>query len=91
MSQQPSLSVPDMRFQTNVLFCLVQVPGVDDFTGEPLVKRKDDNAETLKSRLAAFHAQTAPVIDFYKDKVVNVKGDAPQASVAEQIHASLAK
>jgi len=37
------------------------VAGVDDVTGEPLVKRKDDNAETLKSRLAAFHAQTAPV------------------------------
>lgn len=35
--------------------------GVDDVTGEPLVKRKDDNAETLKSRLSAFHAQTAPV------------------------------
>jgi hypothetical protein len=37
------------------------VAGVDDVTGEPLVKRKDDNAETLKSRLSAFHAQTAPV------------------------------
>jgi adenylate kinase family enzyme len=29
--------------------------------GEPLVRRKDDNADTLKNRLAAFHAQTAPV------------------------------
>lgn len=36
-------------------------PGVDDITGEPLIKRKDDNAETLKARLAAFHAQTTPV------------------------------
>ncbi len=35
--------------------------GVDDVTGEPLVKRKDDNAETLKARLATFHQQTAPV------------------------------
>ena len=34
---------------------------MDDVTGEPLVQRKDDNAETLKSRLAAFHAQTTPV------------------------------
>jgi len=25
------------------------------------VRRKDDNADTLQSRLAAFHAQTAPV------------------------------
>lgn len=29
--------------------------------GEPLVRRKDDNADTLKARLAAFHSQTAPV------------------------------
>lgn len=42
---------------------------MDDVTGEPLVRRKDDNAETLKSRLSAFHAQTAPVISFYKNKV----------------------
>jgi hypothetical protein len=38
-----------------------QVPGRDDATGEPLVQRKDDNAETLKNRLKAFHAQTQPV------------------------------
>jgi adenylate kinase len=37
------------------------VAGVDDITGEPLMQRKDDNAETLKSRLAAYHAQTTPV------------------------------
>ncbi len=30
-------------------------------TGEPLIKRKDDNAETLKARLSAFHSQTQPV------------------------------
>jgi adenylate kinase len=42
-------------------FAPPRVPGTDDVTGEPLMQRKDDNAETLKSRLAAFHAQTAPV------------------------------
>lgn len=42
-------------------FAPPKTPGVDDLTGEPLVRRKDDNADTLKSRLAAFHAQTAPV------------------------------
>lgn len=41
--------------------CVLQVPGRDDQTGEPLVQRKDDNAETLKARLKAFHAQTKPV------------------------------
>jgi adenylate kinase family enzyme len=30
-------------------------------TGQPLIQRKDDTAEVLKSRLAAFHKQTEPV------------------------------
>lgn len=38
-----------------------QIPGKDDVTGEDLIRRKDDNAETLKARLEAFHKQTAPV------------------------------
>ena len=42
-------------------FAPPKTPGVDDVTGEPLVKRKDDNAETLKARLATFHKQTSPV------------------------------
>ncbi len=42
-------------------FAPPKVPGIDDITGEPLVKRKDDNAETLKARLSAFHSQTQPV------------------------------
>ena len=72
-------------------FAPPKIPGVDDITGEPLVKRKDDNAETLKSRLAAFNAQTAPVINHYKDKIVNIKADKSQENVADQIHKALAK
>lgn len=72
-------------------FAPPKIPGVDDITGEPLVKRKDDNAETLKSRLAAFHAQTAPVINHYKEKIVNIKADKSQENVADQIHKALAK
>jgi adenylate kinase len=39
---------------------------VDDVTGEPLIQRSDDNVETLRKRLAAFHSQTGPVVDYYK-------------------------
>jgi adenylate kinase family enzyme len=35
--------------------------GKDDVTGEPLIRRKDDTAETLRKRLAAFSEQTSPV------------------------------
>lgn len=71
-------------------FAPPKVAGQDDLTGEPLVKRKDDNAETLKSRLSAFHAQTAPVIAFYKEKVVTVKADRPQEEVAATVKKVLA-
>jgi adenylate kinase len=38
----------------------------DDITGEPLIQRSDDNAETLKKRLSTYHTQTAPVVEYYK-------------------------
>lgn len=38
----------------------------DDVTGEPLIQRSDDNAETLKKRLGTYHAQTAAVTDYYR-------------------------
>ena len=38
----------------------------DDVTGEPLIQRSDDNAETLKKRLSTYHDQTTPVVAYYK-------------------------
>lgn len=38
----------------------------DDLTGEPLIQRSDDNADTLKKRLATYHDQTSPVVAYYK-------------------------
>jgi len=70
-------------------FAPPKVAGQDDVTGEPLVRRKDDNAETLKTRLANFHAETSPVIDYYAGKVAHIKADKPQAQVAEQIRAAV--
>ena len=40
--------------------------GVDDETGEPLVQRDDDKEETVRKRLAVYHEQTEPLVDFYK-------------------------
>ena len=61
--------------------------GLDDVTGEPLVRRKDDNAETLKSRLDAFHKQTQPVIEHYKRKnaVADLNANKPFGDVSDQI------
>jgi len=70
-------------------FAPPKIPGVDDVTGEPLTRRKDDNAETLKARLAAFHAQTAPVIEHYRDRVVNLKADRVMGDVAAEIRKAM--
>lgn len=55
-----------------------KVPGKDDVTGEPLIQRSDDNAETLKKRLATYHQQTAPVVEYYKKSGIWSAVDASQ-------------
>ena len=39
--------------------------GVDDETGEPLVQREDDQEATIRKRLAVYHEQTEPLVEFY--------------------------
>jgi len=53
--------------------------GLDDVTGEPLIQRSDDNVETLRRRLGAFHAQTGPVVEYYRKKGIWTPVDAAQA------------
>ena len=40
---------------------------IDDVTGDALIQRPDDNEETVKKRLAIYHDQTYPLVEFYKD------------------------
>jgi adenylate kinase len=40
--------------------------GVDDVTGEPLIQRPDDNEATVRQRIATYHAQTKPLIEYYE-------------------------
>jgi len=39
--------------------------GKDDVTGEPLVQRDDDQEETVRKRLAVYHEQTEPLVEYY--------------------------
>jgi len=55
-----------------------KAPMKDDITGEPLIRRSDDNEVTLKKRLATFHASTKPVLDYYEKKQLLTKIDAAQ-------------
>lgn len=54
----------------------------DDVTGEPLIQRSDDNEDTLKNRLQAFHDQTAPVAKYYKKQGIWYGVDAAQTPEA---------
>jgi adenylate kinase len=49
----------------HVKFNPPKVVDKDDLTGEALAQRDDDREETVKSRLAVYHAQTAPLVGFY--------------------------
>lgn len=48
----------------------------DKCGGTDMKRRADDNAETVASRLEAYHAQTAPLIAYYGDKGVLQRIDA---------------
>jgi adenylate kinase len=42
-----------------------KISGKDDFSGEPLIQREDDTEETVRKRLAIYHEQTKPLIEYY--------------------------
>ena len=56
--------------------------------GGELYQRKDDNPETVGSRLKVYEEQTAPLIDYYTKKgiILNVTGtEAPAEVLFEQV------
>jgi len=68
-------------------FAPPKVPMTDDITGEPLIRRSDDNEESLKARLIAYHDQTKPLADYYAKQNVHcpVNADTKPESVFEQV------
>jgi len=69
-----------------------KVEGVCDVCGsKEFVRRKDDNAETMKTRMAAYRAQTEPLLPYYKAHGVlrKVDGMASMEEVHRQISAIL--
>lgn len=72
-------------------------PGVDDVTGEALVQRDDDKEETVRKRLAVYHEQTKPLVDFYQDlerkgaavKFVSIDGEDEVQNIRARLAAAL--
>jgi adenylate kinase len=77
-----------------------RVPGKDDVTGEPLVQRTDDNADTVARRIATYHALTKPLIAYYMKwresgdprapLYVNIYGKGSVEHIRDKLFAALA-
>ncbi len=70
-----------------------KVEGVCDVCGSTEFKRRaDDNADTVKTRLAQYHEQTAPILPYYQSRGVlkAVDGMAEIDDVTKQIEGILA-
>lgn len=54
----------------NIKFHPPKSEGVCDKCGTELTQRKDDNEETAKARFETYFRETAPLVDYYKNKEV---------------------
>ena len=73
--------------------------GKDDVTGEALIQRDDDQEETVRNRLDVYHAQTEPLIDYYKSwessgesaapKYIRIEGVGKVEEIRDQIYSAL--
>ena len=49
----------------HITFNPPKTPGKDDLTGDDLIQREDDREATVQNRLAVYHRQTEPLVDYY--------------------------
>ena len=60
----------------NILSKSAKIEGVCDKCGGDVIQRNDDKESVIRNRLTIFHEQTAPLIDYYRNKDVRVSVDA---------------
>lgn len=85
----------------HIVFNPPKEEGKDDETGEPLIQRDDDQEETVRKRLDVYHAQTEPLVGYYKDweatgesaapKYIRIDGVGKVDEIRDQIYAALDK
>jgi adenylate kinase len=66
--------------------------GVCDIDGSRLIQRDDDKPETIRNRLAVYHDQTEPLIQYYADRDLLRKFDGSRTptEVHDHIRAAIA-
>lgn len=62
-------------------------PGVCDLCGGTLIQRPDDRPETVRRRLQVYFEQTAPLLEYYRQRgvLVEVDGEQPIPEVTRQV------
>ena len=75
----------------HMVFDKPKTEGICDHCGGEVYTRNDDKAEAIQKRLEVYRAQTAPLIDYYRDKGILVDVDASPAvdKVVENFKRSL--
>ncbi len=69
----------------HVVFNPPKEEGKDDKTGEPLIQREDDQEDTVRQRLAVYHEQTEPLIEYYSTWAASGEAGAPRYARIEGI------
>ena len=95
------IEVPDSRIvervcgrctdpETGIIYHLQFKPPPSD-AADRVVQRKDDTEEACTARLEKYHAETAPVIPFYRDQglLKSIDGDTTPEAVTARIAATL--
>ncbi|HEY8447146.1 MAG TPA: adenylate kinase [Thermomicrobiales bacterium] len=75
----------------HVTFNPPRVQGICDRCGGELIQRADDTPEAIRRRLDLYDEQTAPVLDFYRERglLSRVNGDQPIENVTQDILAAI--
>ncbi|NKB32053.1 MAG: adenylate kinase [Pseudomonadales bacterium] len=81
----------------HVVYNPPKAEGKDDESGEDLIQRDDDKEDTVRKRLAVYHEQTKPLVNFYTElsnsssnvSVIKVNGVASVDEIKNEIIAAL--
>jgi adenylate kinase len=70
-----------------------KVEGICDKDGSKLLQRADDNEETIRQRLAAYHQLTSPLIEYYRAQGVlhEIDGNKDPEAIARGVLDLLSK
>ncbi len=66
-----------------------KIKGICDKCGQKLYIRDDAQEETIKNRLRVYKEQTEPLIEYYRDKVIDIDGNLSIPEVSAEIFSKL--